>query len=307
MERERAHRRFTKAHPCPICGGHDTLGRGQGIRCFGYLDRSGKYARCTREELAGALVQNADATFSHRLYGTCRCGQKHGPSASAGKARPAAPGLLKRKAQQRFRSFFNLTVFLRKRYGEETTVRHWVYRDGAGHEAFRVLRVDYKAPDGSKAKSYRPCHQDTGGRWLLSRPDLPLPLYNLPAILTAPPDAVITLVEGEKCADIACSIGVKYATTSAHGAKAPFLTDWSPLAGRTVAILPDANDDGAGFAAKTADILARLDPPAKVRLVPLPGLSQGEDIEQWVASRHASGLRHEETLAELSGLIAPRR
>ena len=38
-------RRFTATDPCPICGGHDTLGRGQGLRCFGYFDRSGPYCR----------------------------------------------------------------------------------------------------------------------------------------------------------------------------------------------------------------------------------------------------------------------
>ena len=38
-------------------------------------------------------------------------------------------------------------------------VRHWVYRYAAGAEAFRILRIDYRAPDGAQAKSYRPCHQ----------------------------------------------------------------------------------------------------------------------------------------------------
>ena len=51
-------RRFTKAHPCPICGGHDGLSRGEGVRCFGYYDSQGKYARCTREDRAGGLPQN---------------------------------------------------------------------------------------------------------------------------------------------------------------------------------------------------------------------------------------------------------
>jgi hypothetical protein len=90
-----AHRRFTKSHPCPVCGGHDGLGRGQGVRCFGYYDHAGTYARCTREEQAGSLPQNRDGTYSHRLHGKCRCGQGHGQApASAGKARPAAPGAL---------------------------------------------------------------------------------------------------------------------------------------------------------------------------------------------------------------------
>ena len=254
-------RRFTKTDPCPICGGHDALGRGQGVRCFGYYDGSGKYARCTREERAGGMPQNRDGTYSHRLHGTCRCGQSHGQTeAPAGNARPAAaerppqPGAaavpLVFHAQRRSSA---------SRYGEGTEVRSWIYRDAAGAEAFRVLRIDYNAPDGSKAKSYRPCHQAADGKWLLSRPAVPLPLYNLPAILAAPPDATVAILEGEKCADLATDLGLPHATTSAHGAKAPQLTDWSPLAGRSVAILGDADADGMGYATKVAALLAALD------------------------------------------------
>ena len=107
-----------------------------------------------------------------------------------------------------------------------------------------------RLPTASQAKSYRPCHKAADGRWLLSRPDEPLPLYNLPAILAAPPQATVAVLEGEKCTDLAASLGLPFVTTSAHGAKAPQLTDWSPLAGRRVAILRDADRDGEGYAAK---------------------------------------------------------
>lgn len=49
------------------------------MRCHGYLDSTGDYARCAREECAGTLPQNDDGTFSHRLHGECRCGAVHGP------------------------------------------------------------------------------------------------------------------------------------------------------------------------------------------------------------------------------------
>jgi hypothetical protein len=163
---------------------HDGLARGRAVRCFGYLDHSGGFARCTREEHAGALAQNRDGTYSHRLNGPCRCGQVHGDSpGSAGEAHTTAASTLNERAEQRFRSFFTLRAFLRRRYGEGSPVRHWTYLDASGAEAFRVLRIDYQSPDGSKAKSYRPCHQAPDGRWLLSRPEGKLPLYNLPSIL----------------------------------------------------------------------------------------------------------------------------
>lgn len=296
-------RRFTKSHPCPICGGHDGLARGQGVRCFGY--RSGSYARCTRESHAGRLPKNRDGTYSHRMDGPCRCGQTHGLAwdPAAGDRRPVST--LRRRAEQRFRSYFTLRAFLLGRYGNGAAVRYWIYRDAAGKEVFRVLRVDYQAPDGTPAKSYRPCHRASDGKWLLSRPDRLLPIYNLPSILAAPPQVTVVLLEGEKCADLAAALGLPFVTTSAHGAKAPQLTDWSPLAGRSVAILRDADSDGEGYAARVACLLVDLDPPARVQIVSLPGLADGEDIEQFVAARRSAGHGDADILAELHALIAP--
>ena len=220
MPRERPLRRFSQADPCPVCGGHDGLGRGQGVRCFGYYDHSGAYARCTREEKAGGLTQNRDGTYSHRMHGSCRCGQAHGQApTSSGAPRPAAPSGRRRQAEQRYRSYFTLVSFLRRYYGARTAVRFWVYRDGDGQEVFRILRIDYEAPGGAKAKSYRPCHRGADGRWRLAGSALPLPLYNLPAVLTASPGATVTVLEGEKCVDIAAALGLSPATTSAHGAE----------------------------------------------------------------------------------------
>ena len=39
----------------------------------------------------------------------------------------------------------------------------------------------------------------------------------------------------------------------------------------------------------------------------LPGLSEGEDIEQWVEARRSSGCRDAEILAELFALIEAAR
>ena len=116
---------------------------------------------------------------------------------------------------------------------------------------------------------------------------------------------VIVLLEGEKCADLAISVGLPYAIASAHGAKAPQLTDWSPLSGKNVVILRDEDAEGEGYAAKAAALLGKLDPPAAVRTVRLPGLSAGEDIEQFIAQRRERGLSDAAILAELHALIAP--
>jgi hypothetical protein len=305
MQPERTPERFTRNDPCPVCGGHDGLGRGQGVRCFGYYDRLRAYARCTREERAGNLPQNRDGTYSHRLTGQCRCGQVHGDLMAPDVTRfTAAPNSHRRRAEQRFRSFFTLAAFLRRRYGEGAELRHWIYRDAGGEEIFRVLRIDYRTPDGSREKSYRPCHKGSDGRWHLTRPDGLLPLYNLPAILAAPRGAVVTVLEGEKCADIAIALGLPHVTASAHGAQASWLSDWSPLAGRIVAVLPDEDERGAEYASRVAAILSALDPPADVRMVHLPGLADGDDIEQWIAARQNGCQSDAEILAELRALIA---
>jgi hypothetical protein len=78
--------RHTRAHPCAVCGGYDEARRGKGERCFGFISDDGEWEHCTREDLAGGLAQQQDSqTYAHRMHGSCRCGQEHGPAiATAG-------------------------------------------------------------------------------------------------------------------------------------------------------------------------------------------------------------------------------
>ena len=72
--------RYSAERSCPICGGHDRLPPGQGIRCAGFLGSDGKYARCTREQFAGGLDlddKTVPAAYVHRLAGPCNCGVTH--------------------------------------------------------------------------------------------------------------------------------------------------------------------------------------------------------------------------------------
>ena len=48
------------------------------------------------------------------------------------------------------------------------------------------------------------------------------------------------------------------ATTSAGGSQAARLTDWTPLAGRRVVLLPDNDDAGRKYAEAVGDILEDL-------------------------------------------------
>lgn len=60
---ESATQRYTQSHPCPVCGGWESLPRGQGRRCDGYLFGAGAY--CAREQ-GGKHHPSADL-YWHRL------------------------------------------------------------------------------------------------------------------------------------------------------------------------------------------------------------------------------------------------
>ena len=156
----------------------------------------------------------------------------------------------------------------------------WIYRRQDSSEAFRVARFD--VPNG---KEYRPIHHASDG-WCIADPPGKLPLYRLPDL--AGPDPVI-MVEGEVVADAAIALGLT-ATTSAHGSKSPSRTDWTPLAGRKVLILPDNDDPGRKYGAEVAAILCGLDPPATVKMLNLPWLkNKADDLVQFIQNRRDDG------------------
>jgi hypothetical protein len=155
-------------------------------------------------------------------------------------------------------------------------VAAWAYPG----DAFRVAR--FKLTDGGK--TYRPIHR-VGDGWAIGDPVGRLPLYLGDMIGAADP---IIVSEGEKCADAAASVGLA-AVASAHGGGSAHKSDWQPLAGREVIILPDNDDTGRKYAQEVATILNRLTPPASVKIVELPGLGDGGDIADWISPDGAMG------------------
>lgn len=57
--------RFNRRHRCPICGGCESDPRGSDKRCFGYISKDGKYARCAR--VPSSLPQGPDGLWPHPL------------------------------------------------------------------------------------------------------------------------------------------------------------------------------------------------------------------------------------------------
>src|SRR5262249_18500107 len=130
--------------------------------------------------------------------------------------------------------------------GYVSPIGPWIYKDQDGYEVMRIYRLHVPDPEsGAMKKQFRPVHPHAGG-WHVGDPSKDgLPLYHLNELGKAP---IVWVFEGEKCAEIARMFGL-VATTSSHGAQAPGKTDWSPLAGKTVVIVPDHDQAGEGYAA----------------------------------------------------------
>ena len=170
---------------------------------------------------------------------------------------------------------FDAAVAHEARRLKGTRQGHWIYPDPAAAEALRVVRF---AVAGKKEKTYRPFHFDRQAGWVCADPPGLLPLYGRPAL--AEP-GVLWLWEGEKVAELGRKLGLN-STTSAHGAGSSAKSDWSPLAGRDVVIGPDHDQAGEKYAAELLGRLAKLDPQPRVRVLRLPGLPEGGDLEQWL-------------------------
>jgi hypothetical protein len=123
-------------------------------------------------------------------------------------------------------------------------------------------------------KTFRQFHI-SGGKWLSGAPAGDWPLYLGDGIGAGS----VYIVEGEKAFNAALSIGLN-ATTSAGGSGAANKTDWRPLAGRDVVILPDNDNPGEKFAATVAGILFGLG--CTVRILRLPGLPAAGDLVEYI-------------------------
>lgn len=164
-------------------------------------------------------------------------------------------------------------------WGEGPTVSKYLYRDAKGNRHSYVNRKNIEK-DGKRKKkitTYR-WNVEKGG-WEPHAPPAPRPLYELPAVLAS--QGQIVVVEGEKCAVAAQRVFRKSTvTTWMGGTKAWTKTDWLPLAGRDVILLPDADDSGRKCMASIAMELAKGG--GRVRIFDTTGLEDGSDIADWI-------------------------
>jgi hypothetical protein len=251
---------------------------------------------------ARTIVEKMGLTMSDLFVGNgSRNGTGAGGSASGNngekKAREA-----KKKPRRSFADRTEVLSYLDRLLKKDsyTRVRTYHYMDAAGDIVAAVARYEQPAIAGTKPeKTFRPVHRE-GAKWFLGDPPGPWPLYRLGDLAEA---KRVFVCEGEKAADAVRGLGLA-GTTSAHGSQSPGKTDWSPLGGKEVVLLPDNDEPGKKYAAEVARILLGLG--CKVRAVDLAfaNRSEGDDAFDWIASRKEHGAKKASLASELGRLAS---
>lgn len=252
-------RRHTAVAPCKVCAGYESMPRGQGRRCAGFTSDDGLWVHCEREESAGDLhidERTTPSTYRHWLGGACYCNHQHlgVVSVQNGQARTTSLGRI---------------------------VGTYDYTDAAGDLLYQTVRF---APKGFCQR--RPDGRD-GWVWKNALEGVARVPYRLPELLTAPTRTVF-IVEGEKDADRLASLGL-LATCNACGADKWTDALSEHLRGRgRVVVLGDNDVAGRRHVERVARSLTTVAGVPDVRVVELPGLSEGGDISDWFDAGHDS-------------------
>jgi putative DNA primase/helicase len=186
---------------------------------------------------------------------------------------------------------------VRREHTHAEVTQVYEYHVAGGAILFCVTRFDWPGD-----KTFRPVHLHKNA-WHEGDPAGLLPLYGLHEL---PAGCLVYVCEGEKATEAAKALGL-VATTSAHGSSSAEKTDWSPLAGRDVVILPDNDEAGEKYARTVAKACSLLDPPARVKTLRLPRLPEGGDIVEFVAAAgtksEIGGLANDLPVIEPSSII----
>lgn len=175
---------------------------------------------------------------------------------------------------------------------------HYEYVDRDGVVLYRTVRIEQP---GHKKRFVAQLPDGRGGWTTGKLGDTPRALYRLndfrAAISTASlkdePMPTIYLVEGERKADKLASWGL-FATSCAFGCKGWRKSYAEDLAGCTVVILPDNDDEGRAFAERAAKDIEACRGTAHI--VELPGLPEKGDIIDWTGTAEDLSSLVEQTL-----------
>ncbi len=260
-------------------------GRGWMARCPAHNDRKPSLSIAQGDD--GRALLHCHAGCTHDAIAAALGIEKRELFADAGESAAPPP-----RAPRLFPTAKEAVEGYRATLGQEAA--RWIYRDAAGQPVGMVMR--WNLEDGSK--TIRPLWR-IGENWQQTYP----PQRSIYALdrLEADRTGRVFVTEGEKCAEMIATLGM-LATTSPGGANGAERANWEPLAGREVVILPDADEAGRKYAETVRARLAELDPPARVAVVALPGLEDGEDAVEFVGRVHGGDLAvARRTIEELAG------
>ncbi len=265
MSTPREWQSVTKAKPCPACGKPDWCAwSGEG------------YLKCERSSTPPHGMVAVSVKDGGAVFGPARPERNgHGPPK---KKAPAARQREGGKARKQVYATDAQALCELDRLIGCACAKWWAYHGANGEAVGLVAR--YETPQG---KTYRPIARTDAG-WVIGAMKAPRPLYKLPAILAAGPGAVVVVCEGEKAADAATACGW-LSTTSAGGCKAAKQTDWSPLAGHDVVIMPDHDEPGEAYARDVVRLClgAGARSVRVVRLAELwPKMPEGGDVADFL-------------------------
>lgn len=137
-----------------------------------------------------------------------------------------------------------------------SAVARYDYLDADGKRKFVVLR--FEKDDGSKflAVYHRAKRGETIG-WAAGNPmKKNRPLFRLKELMEGDPKKMVMVVEGEKCALAAANAGSKAIVVSwCNGTNGWKQTDWSPLYGREILLVADADSPGRKCMQAIGDML----------------------------------------------------
>ena len=264
-----------KVHgPCPDCGGTDRF------RAFDDVNESGGLLcnQCGKRSDVFASVQwLRNCTFSEALK---LVADEIGHNGSNGHHKPASQPAKTKTIHATSEKTADALAWGMVKSGIMPEQRKpdmgWRYRNADGSDAGAVLR--WNLPDGRKDIRQVSC---VPGGWITSAMAEPRPLYRLPDIID---DSEVWIFEGEKSADAAVLLGLQ-ATSSTGGSNAAEKSDWTPLDGKTVYIVPDNDDPGEKYASGVVELIRKQAPNATVQVKRLkedwPEIPEGGDIADW--------------------------
>lgn len=210
------------------------------------------FAGCTFEQIMGALGFELKGTGRPRLKGL------PGGKAKKREEPPWPPARLP-------------TI------GNDDVEAIYFYPDAVGKPYAAVIRR------GKPKRFSQRTHHD-GDLWAYKAPETRI-LYRLPELIQA--RGRVAIVEGEKDVEsIRAAWSNQAATTWSGGTESWKLTDWSPLEGRPVSLLADADSVGRKAMTGLADYLHGLGCDVKIAL---PAGNSGDDVTKWLEREGPDG------------------